>query len=243
MKTDKNVSSATVVATVFIISTATTFGAQNCSDAAGAATLAACCERTNAAARPIALQGNSPALTLTISSHIQGQKPATDEAAQTVPQGIQNLLTSAASLANVSPLKEHRGLQSEQTLGSLTNNFARLGFQTTDAQSKEEKPFPLEFSGQTDKTTGATDWLRVRHDFASRDDALISGSKGKGLSFALSRSARDEFSVNAETAGRSEGWRGHAANDFGQFERGRISGGENWATIEPEGLRLFSWRW
>lgn len=243
MKTDKNVPGAMVVATVFIISTVTTFGAQDSSDTAGAATTATCCERTNAPARPVALQGNSPALTLAVSSDIQVQKPATAEAAQTVPQGIQNLLTSAASLPNVSPLEEHRDLQFVQTLGLLTNNFAHLEFQPTDAQSEQEKPYPQEFSGRTDNTTGTTDWLRVRRDFASRDDALISGGKATGFSFAFSRSARSKLSVNAKAEEQTGGWRDGAANNFSQFARVGISGGENWATKEPEGLRLFIWRW
>lgn len=243
MKTDKNVSVAMVVATVSFISTATMFGAQNCSDRSGAFTTATCCDRISADARPAGLVGNPAVLTPVVNSEMQFQRPTADEVERILPQGVQNLLTSAGSSAKAPAFEEHVGLRYAQTLGSLTNNFARLELQTADAQSKETKPFPLEFSGQTDIATRAADRLSVPRNFTSSDDALISGSKATGFSFAFSRSARSQLSAKAKAVGETGDWRVRATPDFSQFAKDGFGGGENWARREPQGLRFFSWRW
>lgn len=233
---------AVAVATVFAASATSALSAP-ASCAVAAAMNPACCDELRANNQAAGASVKASLLALAANSDTQAQSRVATDATKLIFQGYPIRLTSAAAILSQPAFGNNAAVRYEQALGSLTNEFGSLEFQTADARSKETKPFPLQFSGQTDQTTGTTDWLSARRDFKPRDDALISGSKATGFSFAFSRSARAQFSVKAKAEGETGDWRSRATPDFGQFAKGRVSGGENWATREPEGLRLFIWRW
>lgn len=242
-KTSTRVSITAACAAVFVVFMTSETIASAPSDAANICANPVCCDEIRATDQAAAASVKAPLLALAANSHTQAESPAATDATKLIFRENPSLLTSAATILNQPAFGNNAAVRYEQSPGSLTNDLGSLEFQTTDAQSKETKPLPLQFSGQTDNATGTTDWLSARRDFKTRDDALFSGSKGTGISFAFSRSARTQLSVKAKADRESTEWRVRAAADFGQFARGGAWGGENWATREPEGFRLFIWRW
>lgn len=241
MKTSNRVLVAVLLATTLMASTERTWSASARGDLA-AAMNPACCNELPSNDQVAAASVKAQPLVLT-ANNTSAQFPVAVEVTRLIFRESPSLLTSAATTLKPLAFGNDATVRHAQALGSLTNNFARLELQTTDAQSKETKPFPLEFSGQTDIATRAADRLSVPRDFTSSDDALISDSKATGFSFAFSRSARSQLSAKAKAVGETGDWRVRATPDFSQFAKDGFGGGENWARREPQGLRFFSWRW
>ncbi len=241
-KTSTQVSITAALAAVLVVSMTSETSASARTDAARIPANPMCCEEVRSTDEAVVASVTAPPLALAANNNAQARFPVAAEVTRLIPHESPSLLASAATIAQVPALEDHVGLQYARAMGSLTNDLVGLEFQAPATQNKEVKSYPLEFSGQTDIAGGTTDWLTVRRDFTSRHDALISGDKATGLSFAFSRSARSRLSVNAKAEGATGDWRGRAATDFGQFASGGFWGGDD-SRKESEGLRLFSWRW
>lgn len=254
MKTKKTVSVAVVLVAILIASTTRTFSVSVCGDNADASTSPSCCNRTVGAAQPHtdrdhdaaaaalspAAPANSPALTLAVNTETQFQSPVAAEVTRLLLQGNQNLLTSAATdLKEALAFAPYIGVRSGQARDSLTNGFNGIQTLAADTSGKETKTFPVEFARQTDTVSATMDLLSVRRDFTLRSDALISGSKATGLSFAFGRSARSGSSISGS---RADEWPDRPAATFSGWPRSGSWSGED-ANREPQGLWLFSWSW
>lgn len=233
----------TVLAVIFIGSTTKTWSASVCDDNAGAPTSPACCDRTGVAAQPPAAPAKSPPPTLTADGGAQFQNFVAADVTRLTLQGNPSLLTLAARTSREGlPVEIHSRLQSTAAAESLTNALGSIEVLVADTTGKEANTFPLVFTGQTDAVTGTANRSSVRRDFNPSADALFSGSKATGLAFAFSRSARLKRSANVKGDRATAERRDLTAADFNQFPKGQIWGGND-ANREPQGLRLFSWRW
>lgn len=241
MKTNKPVSVAVVLLAVFVASETRTLGASAC-DLADTATHPACCGQTGAVALPRATSAKLPTLALAADTNtaMRFEIPVTAGVTKLMFQANESLLTSAATdLKATRAFEFHSSGQSATAIELVTNDFASLEVLAAYTPGKETKTFPLEFSGRADTLSGATELLSVRSDFRPRSDALISGSKTTGFSFSFSRSPHSKSSRKAVV---NREWLDRTAADVNQFPQGQIWGGND-ANREPEGLRLFSWRW
>ena len=220
-----------------------TWSASACDDNAGVSTSPACCDRTGVTPQSPAAPATSPPPPLTANGGAQLQNFAVADVTRLTLQGNPSLLTSAATTSREGlPFAIHSKLQSTAAAESLTNDLGSIEVVAADPPGKEAKTFPLIFTGQTDAVTGTANRSSVRRDFNPSAEALFGGSKATGWSFAFSRSARLKLSANAKGDRATAEWRDLTAADFNQFPRGQVWGGND-ATREPQGLRLFSWRW
>ena len=231
----------TVLAVIFIGSTTKTWSASACDN--NVPTSPACCDRTGVTAQPLAAPAKLPSPTLTVNGRAQFQNFVAADVTRLTLHGNPSLLTLAATTSREGlPVKIHSKLQSTAAAESLTNDLGGIEVSVADTAGNETGPFPVEFAGQISAVIGTANRSSVRRDFNPSTDALFSGSKATGLSFAFSRSARIKLSANAKGDRATAEWRDLTAADFIQFPTGQIWGGND-ANREPQGLRLFSWRW
>ncbi len=242
MKARTSVPVVVVAATVLIAQTTKTWSASVCGSAAHVPTSSACCDRSDTTAQSPAAWATSPTLALAINAETQLRDAFAAEVTRFTLRGNQSLLTSAATELNEPAIGNHFGAQHSQPSGSPTNHFAGIGVVAADAPSYETNTFPLEFSGQTEIVAETGDLPSVRRDFLPRGDALLSGSRATGFSFALSRPRRASSSSSASAVAEDRQQQDREAATFDQFPTSRSRASDD-ATRESRGLRLFSWSW
>lgn len=231
MKAHSSVPVVAVAATVLIAATTKMWSATVCGSAAHIPTSPACCDRSDATDPSSVAPGPTDAF-------------AAEEMKSTLRVN-QGLLTSFATDLKEPVPKVEVDVQLRRTNGSSTNGFAGMGVLAADTPDRMANTRLLDLSRQGEFVTGTPDLLSVPRDWIPRGDALVSGSRRGGLSFAFSRSARSargRLLADAKVDELTSERRDRADADSGRFAKGRIWGRDD-ARIEPLGLRLFIWRW
>lgn len=242
MKAHRSFPVVVVAATVLIAPTTRMWSASVCGSADHVPASSTCCDQSGATAQSPVAAAKPPTMALAVNSGMQRRDAFAAEVMRFNLRGSQSLLTSAATELKEPGIENDFGARRSPPSGSLTNHFAGIGVFATEAPNQETNTFPLEFSGQTETVAETGDLLNVRRDFLPRGDALFSGSRAAGLSFAFSRPRRNDSSSSSGAAADDRQWRERQAAVFNQFPSSRSTAGED-ATRESRGLRLFSWSW